>query len=75
MSKSTVLITGATSGLGMSAAEQLAEAGWSVWVAGRDPERTERAATQAGGRALSLDVTDEASIAAASAAVVGAARC
>lgn len=63
------LITGATSGIGLSAAAQLVEAGWSVWVAGRDPERTERAAAQAGGRALLLDVTDDASIAAAVAKV------
>jgi NAD(P)-dependent dehydrogenase (short-subunit alcohol dehydrogenase family) len=69
MSKSTVLITGATSGLGLSAATQLTDAGWDVWVAGRDPERVERAAAQAGGRALLLDVTDAASIAAAAAQV------
>jgi NAD(P)-dependent dehydrogenase (short-subunit alcohol dehydrogenase family) len=63
--KPTVLITGATSGIGLSAAEQLAAAGWDVWVAGRDPDRAQRAAAQAGGRPLQLDVTDAASIAAA----------
>jgi NAD(P)-dependent dehydrogenase (short-subunit alcohol dehydrogenase family) len=64
-----VLITGATSGLGLSAAAQLTDAGWDVLVGGRDPERTERAASETGGRPLHLDVTDESSIAAAAARV------
>lgn len=65
----SVLITGATSGIGLSAASQLREAGWDVWVTGRDPERTKRAAAQSGGRPLTLDVTDDASIEAAAASV------
>lgn len=36
----TVAVTGATSGLGLAAAERLAELGASVIVIGRDPERT-----------------------------------
>jgi NAD(P)-dependent dehydrogenase (short-subunit alcohol dehydrogenase family) len=35
----TVLITGATSGLGRHLAERLAAAGWTVYVHGRDAER------------------------------------
>ncbi len=38
----TVLITGATSGLGRSAAETLARCGATVIVWGRDPDKTER---------------------------------
>jgi NAD(P)-dependent dehydrogenase (short-subunit alcohol dehydrogenase family) len=69
MFKSTVLITGATSGLGRSAAEQLSQAGWDVLVGGRDPERAAEAAAATGGRALTVDVTDAASVAAAAAQV------
>ena len=65
----TVLITGATSGIGLGAASQLSEAGWDVWVTGRDPERTKQAAAQSGGRPLTLDVTSDASIQAAAGTV------
>ena len=65
----SVLITGATSGIGRSAAAQLVEAGWDVWVTGRSLERATAVAAEVGGRALELDVTDGASIAAAAAAV------
>lgn len=65
MPQRTALVTGATSGIGHSGAEQLIAAGWDVWVTGRDPERTDKVAAQLGGRALHLDVTDPASIAAA----------
>lgn len=65
----SVLITGATSGIGLSAASQLREAGWDVWVTGRDPERTKQAAAESGGWPLTLDVTDDASIAAAAARI------
>ena len=69
MTRRSVLITGATSGIGLSAAAQLVEAGWDVWVAGRTMERATEAAAEIGGRALQLDVTDGASIAAAAATV------
>lgn len=45
MDNRIVLVTGATSGLGYSAAKQLAEAGWGrVIITGRDKERAEQTA-------------------------------
>jgi NAD(P)-dependent dehydrogenase (short-subunit alcohol dehydrogenase family) len=69
MTGRSVLITGATSGIGLSAAGQLVEGGWDVWLTGRTTERAAEVAAQVGGRALQLDVTDGASIAAAAAVV------
>jgi NAD(P)-dependent dehydrogenase (short-subunit alcohol dehydrogenase family) len=69
MNGRSVLITGATSGIGLSAAAQLVGRGWDVWVTGRTMERAAHAAAEVGGRALELDVTDSASIAAAVAEV------
>lgn len=69
MSQRTVLITGATSGIGCSAASHLAGAGWAVWVTGRTLETAQNVAEEIGGRALELDVTDAASIAAVAAEV------
>lgn len=63
------LVTGATSGIGKQIARQLVDRGWTVLVGSRDPDRGERTAAEIGGRALPLDVTDPASIAAASATV------
>jgi NAD(P)-dependent dehydrogenase (short-subunit alcohol dehydrogenase family) len=61
-----VLITGATSGLGLAMARALAEAGAAVAVSGRDRGRAERAAGELQGEAIAveLDVRDEASVAA-----------
>jgi len=61
----TTLITGASRGLGFEAARQLAAAGHQVWVGARDISRGERAADAIGGRFVRLDVTDDASVAAA----------
>jgi dehydrogenase/reductase SDR family member 12 len=56
MSGHTVVVTGATSGLGRHAARRLAELGADVAITGREPERTRLAATEisiaAGGRAV-----------------------
>jgi NAD(P)-dependent dehydrogenase (short-subunit alcohol dehydrogenase family) len=38
------LVTGATSGIGLAAAEALSQAGWWVMVAGRDSDRAQRTA-------------------------------
>jgi NAD(P)-dependent dehydrogenase (short-subunit alcohol dehydrogenase family) len=62
---STILITGANRSLGHEAARRLIEAGHDVWMAARDPERGRAAAEALGGRYVALDVTDDASVAAA----------
>jgi NAD(P)-dependent dehydrogenase (short-subunit alcohol dehydrogenase family) len=67
----TTLITGASRGLGFEAARQLAAAGHQVWVGARDVSRGEQAADAIGGRLVQLDVTDDASVAAAVETVVG----
>lgn len=69
MPERTALITGATSGIGRSAAGQLVAAGWRVWVTGRSLARAEEVAAEVGGQPLQLDVTDEGSVAAAAAAI------
>jgi NAD(P)-dependent dehydrogenase (short-subunit alcohol dehydrogenase family) len=61
----TTLITGATKGLGFETARRLIAAGHTVYVASRDAERGRRAGEQLGARAVQLDVTDDASVAAA----------
>ncbi|SDQ17165.1 SDR family NAD(P)-dependent oxidoreductase [Quadrisphaera sp. DSM 44207] len=65
----TILITGATKGLGFETARRLVAAGHTVCAGSRDAERGRRAAEQLGARLVLLDVTDEASVAAAARAV------
>ncbi|RZS79940.1 NADP-dependent 3-hydroxy acid dehydrogenase YdfG [Motilibacter rhizosphaerae] len=65
MDSFTVLITGATSGIGLETARQLTATGATVLVGARDPDRGASAAAEVGGTVLALDVTDAASIAAA----------
>jgi NAD(P)-dependent dehydrogenase (short-subunit alcohol dehydrogenase family) len=59
------LITGANKGLGYETARRLVAAGHTVYVGSRDAERGRRAAEQLGARMVQLDVTDDASVAAA----------
>jgi NAD(P)-dependent dehydrogenase (short-subunit alcohol dehydrogenase family) len=59
------LITGANKGLGFETARRLIAAGHTVYIGSRDAERGRRAAGQLGARAVQLDVTDDASVAAA----------
>lgn len=59
------LITGANKGIGHETARRLIAAGQDVWLAARDPERGGAAAAELGGRFVQLDVTDDASVAAA----------
>ncbi|MYS23373.1 NAD(P)-dependent dehydrogenase, short-chain alcohol dehydrogenase family [Streptomyces sp. DvalAA-14] len=61
----TTLITGANKGLGFETARRLVAAGHTVWIGSRDAERGRKAAEQLGARAVLLDVTDNASVAAA----------
>ena len=59
-----VLVTGATSGLGLAMARALSDAGARVAVTGRDRTRAQAAAARLGSEAvgLELDVRDEASV-------------
>src|SRR5260370_9333586 len=65
----TVLITGANKGLGKETARQLMAAGHTVYVGARDQNRGRAAAEELGARLVQLDVTDDASVAAALAQV------
>jgi NAD(P)-dependent dehydrogenase (short-subunit alcohol dehydrogenase family) len=62
------LVTGAGSGIGRAVAEALAEAGWSLVLAGRRPAPLEETAARIAGRAEALvvptDVSDETAVAA-----------
>jgi NAD(P)-dependent dehydrogenase (short-subunit alcohol dehydrogenase family) len=61
----TTLITGANRGLGKEAARQLIAAGHTVYIGARDETRGRAAAAELHARFVQLDVTDEASVAAA----------
>ena len=65
----TTLITGASRGLGLETARRLSALGHTVLLAARDPERGRAAAEAVGARFVQLDVTDDASAAAAAADV------
>ncbi|WP_432523936.1 SDR family NAD(P)-dependent oxidoreductase [Kineococcus sp. SYSU DK006] len=64
----TALVTGASSGIGAATVRALAAAGFATIAAARRVERCEALAAEVGGRALALDVTDAASVAAMAAA-------
>jgi NAD(P)-dependent dehydrogenase (short-subunit alcohol dehydrogenase family) len=51
----TIVITGASSGIGANAAGRLAAAGWDVAVVGRNPERTRAVAESTGGTPFLAD--------------------
>jgi NADP-dependent 3-hydroxy acid dehydrogenase YdfG len=63
------LVTGASSGIGAATVRALAAAGLDTVAAARRVERCEELAREVGGRALRLDVTDDASVAALAAAL------
>lgn len=63
------LITGANKGIGFETAKQLLALGHTVYVGARDVERGEKAAAELGARFVQLDVTDDASVREALAAV------
>ncbi len=67
-SSKVALVTGAFSGIGLASAIRLAQAGWTVYGAGRNLTKGESLTSQAQAqgisvRLLKLDVTDESSIA------------
>lgn len=68
----TTLITGANKGLGYETARRLLEAGHTVWMGARDATRGQQAADALGGRFVQLDVTSDASVAAAAETVAAA---
>ena len=59
------LITGANRGIGYETARQLTEVGHCVYIGARSVGRGEKAAAELGARFVQLDVTDDASVAAA----------
>ncbi|HWC78354.1 MAG TPA: SDR family NAD(P)-dependent oxidoreductase [Pseudonocardiaceae bacterium] len=61
----TTLITGANKGLGYETARRLLAEGHTVYLGARDAERGRKAAAELGAKLLVLDVTDDASVAAA----------
>lgn len=61
----TTLITGANRGLGFEVARRLVQAGHTVWIGARSPESGRAAAERLGARFVQLDVTEDASVAAA----------
>ena len=63
------LITGANKGLGYETARRLIQQGHPVYIGARSIERGAAAATELGARFVQLDVTDDASVAAALGAI------
>jgi NAD(P)-dependent dehydrogenase (short-subunit alcohol dehydrogenase family) len=64
-----VLVTGSAKGIGREVARQLTERGETVIVSARDGTRARQVADELGARAVELDVTDDASVAAAAGAI------
>lgn len=64
MTRGTAVVTGASSGIGAATAVALAEAGFDVVVGARRVDKLQAVAEPIGARALALDVTDDASVAA-----------
>ena len=59
------LVTGVAGFVGSTLARRLLADGHDVWVAARDPQTGEKAAADLGARFVQLDVTNDASVAAA----------
>lgn len=65
-----VVVTGGASGIGEATARRFVAGGWAVEIADRDTERGPRIAAELGAHYESLDVADEAAIAAYAADVL-----
>ncbi len=65
-----ILITGASSGLGKSAAEMFAKAGYSVWGVSRSCNRSEMPCGEGVIRMLPMNVTDDISVQSATAEIL-----
>lgn len=63
-SRHVAVVTGASSGIGEATARRLAAEGFEVVLGARRLDRLRTIADEIGGRAITLDVTDEASVAA-----------
>jgi NAD(P)-dependent dehydrogenase (short-subunit alcohol dehydrogenase family) len=68
----TTLITGANRGIGREVARRLIAEGHDVWIGSRDLDRGRATAEELGARAIAIDVTDDASVAAAAEEVAAA---
>jgi NAD(P)-dependent dehydrogenase (short-subunit alcohol dehydrogenase family) len=64
MIEKSILITGATSGIGLAAAETLKGRGWRVLATARKPEDVERLRIEEGLEVIPLELADPASVAA-----------
>jgi len=62
MMQKSVLITGATSGIGLAAAETLKARGWRVLATARKPEDIERLRIEEGLEVIPLELADPASV-------------
>jgi NADP-dependent 3-hydroxy acid dehydrogenase YdfG len=62
MTKRVAVVTGASSGIGEASVRALAASGFETVSAARRIDQCERLAQEVGGRAVQLDVTDDASV-------------